>query len=138
MDHRGRVVAGVLSRADGRIDDGCPQHVVRVGIGAPHALVDHVLQTLVGFPFNVHADAHVDHHDTGVLADGPAALGAHARVHQDLRHGVLRRRRLLALIGLAQRTDVIQRMVVRDVLQRVGDALNEIFFLYGGHDVFRH
>src|SRR5688572_23953035 len=54
------------------------------------------------------------------------ALGAHARVGEDLRDRVLRRGRLLALIGAAQRADVVRRVVVGDELQRVGDALHEV------------
>jgi hypothetical protein len=71
--------------------------------------------------------------DAGVLADRPLALGAHARVGQDLRDGVLGRRALLALVGARQVGDVVGRVVVADVLQRGGDALDQVFGVEGGH-----
>src|SRR5699024_6352516 len=64
--------------------------------------------------------------DAGVLADRPVAFGAHARIDQDLRHRVLRRRRLLALVRGGEVPDVIHRVVIADVLQRVGDGLDEV------------
>jgi hypothetical protein len=59
------------------------------------------------------------------------ALRAHAGVGQDLRDGVLRRRRLLALVGTAERADIVGGVIVGDELQRVGDALDEIRLLDG-------
>ena len=61
------------------------------------------------------------------------ALGAHAAVDEDLRHGVARGGRLLALVGLGERADVIHRVVVADVLQRARDARDEIFLPDDGH-----
>src|SRR3546814_11275042 len=68
----------------------------------------------------------------------PVALGAHPRVDQDLRDRVLRSRAFLALVSRREVPDVVHRVVVADVLQRVGDALDEIFLLdrnrtAGGH-----
>src|SRR5690606_18692537 len=79
------------------------------------------------------ADLEEDGDDAGVLADRPMALGAHARVDQDLRHRVLRRGRFLALVRGGEVPDVVDGVVVRDVLQGVGDALDEVFLLDGGH-----
>jgi hypothetical protein len=62
------------------------------------------------------------------------AFGAHARVDQNLRQSILRRRRLLQLIGARKVGDEILRVVVADVLQRVGDRLDEIGLFDGGHD----
>src|SRR3546814_19748070 len=59
----------------------------------------------------------------------PVALGAHPRVDQDLRDRVLRSRAFLALVSRRAVRDVVHRVVVADVLQRVGDALDEIFLL---------
>ena len=50
-------------------------------------------------PAHVHADADEGDGDARVLADRAVALGGHARVDEDLRHRVLRRGRLLALVG---------------------------------------
>jgi len=60
-------------------------------------------------------------------------FGAHARVGQDLCNGVFRRRRLLSFVGIPQRVDVIQRVEVGDVLERVRDGLDEIGLGDGGH-----
>src|SRR3546814_6984636 len=66
------------------------------------------------------------------------AFGAHARVDQDLRDRVLRSRAFLALVGGRQVPDVVDRMVVADVLQGVGDGLDEIFLLDGNRGCAGH
>jgi len=60
------------------------------------------------------------------------AFRAQAGVGEDLRDGIFRRGRLLALVGSAERADVVRGVVVGDELQRVGDALDEIRLLDGG------
>ena len=137
-DDGGRVVFGVFARARGIGQHGCAQLVVGIEIGAAHALVDHLLQVhgfFAGARLEAHVHAQLDEgvHDARVLADGPVALGAHAAVDEDLRHGVARRRRLLALVGLGERGDVIHRVVVADVLQRARNAGDEIFLPDDGH-----
>ena len=79
-------------------------------------------------PADAHAglDEHID--DAGVLADRASSLGAHARVRQDLRDRVLRRRRLFALVSAPEVLDVVGRVVVGNELQGVGDALHEVGF----------
>src|SRR5207248_6470986 len=72
--------------------------------------------------------------DAGVLADRALALRAHARVGEDLRDRILRRRRLLGRVCRAERLDVIQRVVIRNVLQGVGDAVDEIALADYGHE----
>ena len=126
--------AGVLSlvflRAPAGIgQDAGAQLVVGMEIGAAHAFVDHVFDAHGGVPLHVHADLQEDGDDAGVLADGAMALGAHARVDQDLRHRVARGGRLLFLVGARQALDEVDRVVVGDVLQRVGDALDEVVLL---------
>ena len=101
-------------------------------VGAAHALVDHLLHRQRRVPAHVHADLEEHHGDAGVLADRAVALGAHARVDQNLGDGVLGGRALLALVGCGQRLDVVDRVVVADVLEGVGDALDEIFLTDGG------
>ena len=71
-------------------------------------------------------DLHERDDDAGVLADRAMAFRAHARIGEDLRDRVLRRRRLLGVVGRAERLDVVERVVVGDELQRVGDALDEV------------
>jgi hypothetical protein len=51
----------------------------------------------VAFPAHIHADLAEHGDDTGVLTDRPVAHGTHARIDQNLRHGVLGRRALFAL-----------------------------------------
>jgi hypothetical protein len=60
-------------------------------------------------------------------------FGAHAAVGENLGDGVLGRRALLALVGGAERLDVVERVIVADVLEGVGDALDEVFLLDSGH-----
>src|SRR5690606_24736090 len=125
VDHGRGVVAGVQALA-GRVgQDRGAQLVVRVVVGAAHALVDHVLHAHGRVvPAHVHADLQEHGDDAGVLADRAVAFGAHARVDQDLRHRVLGRGRFLALPGGGEVADVVDRVVVADVLQRVGDGLD--------------
>jgi len=61
-------------------------------------------------------------------------LGAHARIREDLGDRVLCRGRLLALVGAPERLQVVRRVVLRDELQRVRDALDEIGPLDGGQE----
>src|SRR5690606_39978159 len=106
------------------------QLVVGMVVGAAHALVDGVLQR-TGETFPAHVHAHFQEHgdDAGVLADRAVALGAHARVDQGLRHRVPGRRRFLALIRRRQAADVVDRVVVADVLEGVGDRLDQVVLL---------
>jgi hypothetical protein len=138
MQHAGRVVARVAA-GEGRIGQHAgAQLVVGVVVGAAHALIDHILQRLFGFQTAVLAPFDEDVDDAGVLADRAVPFGAHAAVGQDLRDGILGRRALLHLIGVTQRADVIHRVIIGDVLQRVGHALDQIVFANGhhiGHDM---
>ena len=58
---------------------------------------------------------------------------AHARVDQDLRHGVAGSRRFFAQVGLMHGLDEIDRVVVGDELQGIGDALDQVVLLDHGH-----
>jgi hypothetical protein len=62
------------------------------------------------------------------------SFGAHAAVDEDLRNGIFGRVRLLALVGFGQAGDVVHRVVVADVLQRAGDACDEVFLANDGHE----
>ena len=47
--------------------------------------------------------------------------------------GVARGRRFLALVRCRKVPDIINRMVVADVLERIGDRRDEVLLLDGGH-----
>jgi hypothetical protein len=135
MHHCRSVVLGILALAGRIAQHRGAQLVVRIEIRPAHALIDHLLHRQRGIPMHVHADLEEHQRDAGILADRAVALGAHPRVDQNLRDGVLGGRAFLALVGLRQRLDVIDGMVVADVLEGVGDALDEIFLANGGHDI---
>jgi len=61
------------------------------------------------------------------------ALGAHARVDQDLRHGILGGLVFFTLVGGVDGLNEVYRVVVGDVLQGISDALDEVVFLDDGH-----
>src|SRR6185437_10297301 len=86
-----------------------------------------------GLPPHVHPHADEGDRDAGVLADRPMPFRGHARVDEDLRHRVLRRRRRLALVRLPEVADVVLRMVVADELEGVGDRLDEVLLADHGH-----
>ena len=135
VDHRGRVVPGIAASAEGRVDNGCTQDVVGVGVGTPNPLVHQFLQRPISVPANLHTHVHEDHHAAGILAYGPMTLGAHARVQQDLGHGVFGGRRFFTLVGVGQCLYVVPRVVIGDELQAVGDALDQVVLLDDGHGV---
>ena len=66
-------------------------------------------------------------------ANRPVALGAQARVGEDLRDRILRGRRPFAFVGAAERLDVVARVVVRNELQGIGDALYQMLAADDGH-----
>nr|GFD43120.1 hypothetical protein [Tanacetum cinerariifolium] len=74
--------------------------------------------------------------DAGVLADRTVASGTHARVDQDLGHGVARGRRFFAQVGLMHGLNEIDGVVIGDELQGVGNALNQVILLDHGHGAF--
>ena len=134
VHHGRRVVLGVLAREQRIGQHRAAQRVIRMGIGAAHALIDRIGdRALEAVPAHVHADLEVHIDDAGVLADRAVALGAHARVGQYLRNRILGRGRLLAFIGAAEVGEVVLRMIIADELQGIGDAPDQIFLLDGCH-----
>jgi len=134
VNHRRRVVLGVLGAAGGVGEHRGPQGVIGVLVGPAHALIHHLGNAHGGAsPLQVHA--HLEKHggNTGVLADGAMAFSGHPAVGENLRNGVSCRRALFALVGLPECRDVVHRVVVADVLKRVGDALDEIVLLDDCH-----
>ncbi len=89
----GGVVAGVAA-SEGRVfEDAGTEDVVGVAPGLADALVDHLLHGHhagdARLPLHFHANLDEGGDDTGVLADGAVAFGAHAGVDEDLGDGVL-------------------------------------------------
>ncbi len=82
---------------------------------------------------HVHAHGHEDLRHAGVLADRPMRLGAHAAVDQQLLDGVARRARRLGGKGALERLHEIDGMVVADVLQCVGNGVDDVFLEDHGH-----
>ncbi|MNQ48111.1 hypothetical protein D3C85_619780 [compost metagenome] len=135
MNHGRGVVLGVFPSTRRVGEDRGTQDVFRQVVGATHAFVDHVVQAHGGaIPTHVHAHADEHGHDAGVLADRAVAGGAHARVDQDLRHGVTGRWRFFAQVGFVHRLDEIHGVVVGNELQGVGNALNQVVLLDHGHE----
>ena len=65
------------------------------------------------------------------------ALGTHARVDEDLGHGIPGRGIGLSLVGLVQGLYEIDWMVIGDVLKRIGHAFDQVFLTdYGAHSEF--
>ncbi|MNE37384.1 hypothetical protein D3C80_1312330 [compost metagenome] len=134
VDDRRGVVLGVFTSACRVGQDRGTQDVFRQVVGAAHAFVDHVVQAHGrAIPAHVHTDAHEHGNDTGVLADRAVASGAHARVDQNLGDGVTCSRRLFTQIGLMHGLDEVNGVVVRNELQGVGNALNQVVLLDHGH-----
>src|SRR5690606_13313660 len=63
---------------------------------------------------------------TGRLADRPLAHGRLARVPRVLRHGSLRRRVLFLQVRLMHPLAEIRGVVIGNVLQGIGDTLDEV------------
>jgi len=135
--HAGSVVAGVAAGEGGIGQDRGAKLVLRMVVGAAHPLIDHILQTLPRFEAALLPPFDEDIDDAGVLADRAVALCAHPAVGQDLRDRILRRRPLFRVIGFAQRLNVIHRMIVRYVLQRIRHGLDQIVFADNGHVAHR-
>jgi hypothetical protein len=64
-------------------------------------------------------------------------LGTHARVGEYLRDGIASGWRFFKLVGSAQRLDVVHRMVVGDVLQGIGDAVDDVLLFDDRHGLTR-
>ena len=60
-------------------------------------------------------------------------LGTHTRVGQDLCDGIFCCRRLFEFVRPTESLDVVHRVVVGNVLQRIGDAVDDILLLDRAH-----
>ena len=133
VDHGRGVVLGVGSGSIGVSQYRTAQHIIRMGIPPAYAFVNHVFEGHVRIPLHVHTnrDQHVD--DAGVLANRSLANGAHARIYQHLSERSFCGGRLFFLPRSAHGAYKIRRVVIRNELQCVGDALNQIILLDNGH-----
>ena len=129
--HSGRVVPCVLASPERIGDDGRAQGVAVQQIGAPHGIIDDLLQGAmpVQMCLNSNRDMHIC--DPGILTERPVPGRRHARVHQDLGNGTLGRRTLLRLPCLRHRLHEVARVIVGDELQRIRDAVDQMVF--GNH-----
>src|SRR5690606_29426887 len=104
---------------------------------AANAFIDHVSEAHLRIPLYIHTHSYKHRNDPGVLADRTVAHGAHAGVDQNLRHGIFGRLVLLALPGLVDSLNEINGMVIRDELQRIGDAVDQVLLTnHGWHSSF--
>ena len=134
MDDRRCVVTGVFAGTGGIGHDGGAQHIIRVGVGAPDALVDHIGDTRPCLiPTDIHTDFNEYRDYSGILANGTMPLRAHPGIDQDLRQCVFCRRGLFPLPGTMHRGDKILRMVVGNELQRIRNAVDQVIGFDSGH-----
>ncbi len=127
-EHARCVVLGVATGEGGIGEDRSAQLVLGVGVAPPNPFIDDLLQTAPGLEPAILTPFDEDVGDAGVLADRPVPLGTHPAVGQDLCDRILRCGSLLGSIGIAQRTNVIHRVVVGYKLQRIGHAFDQVFF----------
>src|SRR5690606_34944707 len=97
------------------------------------AFVTHIFHAHVAFELHVHTDGEEHGDDTGILTDRTVAHGAHTGVDQNLCHGVFGSLGFFTLVGFVNSLNEIFRVVVRNVLQCIGDALDQVFLLDHRH-----
>ena len=136
MDHGRSVVFGVDALASRIRQNRSPQHIIRMQISLPHTGIDHLADTELGIPTHFHADFQKYRNDAGVLTNRPPTFRAHSGIDQNLRHRIFGRRALFLLISRMQCLNEIQRVVIGNVLQGIGDALDKIVLANSGHDEF--
>ena len=71
-----------------------------------------------------------------VLADGTMPNSTHSRIHQHLGQRRFGGWRFLPLVRFGHRADEIWRVVIRDVLQGVSNAGNQVFLTNDRHTIF--
>ena len=91
MNHCRSIVPGIFALAIGIAENRGAQHIVWVGIGLTHTLINHIRKAHIPLPLDVHTDPDKYCDNAGVLADRTVAHGAHARVDENLSHSVFRR-----------------------------------------------
>ena len=127
MNHCRCVVAGVLAAKRRRRNDGSAQAILGQVVGAPYAFIDHLVERHAGIPLHIHAHLAEHGHDAGILTNRAVAFGTHARIHQNLLDGIFGRRTGFLFVSRCHRLDEVRRVIIGNVLQCVGNALNDIF-----------
>ena len=126
LDHGGRIVTAVLAAVQ-RVDhDRCAKRVRLERPRLAHRIVDHLLKRTRPIRLRLHPDLDKGIHGAGILANRAMPGRAHPRIDEDLRNGGPGRGALLARVGARHGRDEVWRMVVRDVLQRIRDAGDQI------------
>ena len=133
VDNRRRIVFGVFSRASRISKNRRSKNIVWVRIGSTHAFVNHIGDAHLRIPLHVHTDFNEHRHDTCVLTDWPFTLSTHTRVNKNLRHCIFCRLRLFAQISFVHCSNKVSWVVVRNELQRVRNAFDQIVLAYRGH-----
>ena len=91
MNYCRSIVAGIFTLAIGIAEDRRAQYIIWMGIGLTYTLINHIRKAHISLPLDVHADPDKHCNYAGVLTDRAMPHGTHARVHENLRHSVLRR-----------------------------------------------
>ena len=132
-DCRG-VVFGIGALASWISQNRGTQDVFRQIVSLTHALVDHVIQAHGGaFPADIHANLDEHRYDASILADRPMPRGTHTRIDQNLRNGIFSGLRLFTLIGFMHCLNEVDGVIIGNVLQRIGYALDQIILFDNGH-----
>jgi hypothetical protein len=107
-------------------------------IRTAYTVVDDLLQRALGVEAHVHPHLHEHGDDAGVLADRSMTFRAHPRIDEDLRDCILRCWRFFVQVRLMHRLDEVERVVIRDELQRVRDARDQIVLVDDALTFTRH
>ena len=104
-----------------------------MGVGPPHPLINHVIQRAIRFPLHVHANFNKHGDDARILTNRTVPHGTHSRIDENLRHRIFGSGVLFHLPRFVHRLHKIERMVVGDELQRIGDAVDHVLLLNDCH-----
>ncbi len=130
-----RVVASVFTGTVRVGQNRCAQYVIGIHISAAYAFVDHISQAQLRVPLHIHSHGHKHGNYAGVLAYRAVAHGAHARVNQDLCHGIFSGFTFFTLVSLMYGLNKIDGVIIGNKLQGIGDAIDQVLLAdYGGHD----
>src|SRR5690554_1674679 len=139
MNDCGRVIAGIFTCAVRIGQDRSAQHIIGILVSTTHTFVDHVRQAHFCFPLHLHTHSNKHSHNASVLTDRTAAHGAHTRIDQNLRHRIFGGGILLTLISLVNSLDKINGVIIRNKLQRISNAVDQILLAdYGWHNDFSY